>query len=170
MMMILGLFEKTKVTGSTMKKKEVLEQMLGRLKLRRWSLSHCIVKHELRVRRHAITNLEKNYQDNQDMISRLKAFSASANYPYSDHSPVSRPSPWWRGVTTINSALWSLRRPRTSGQRSRALRNRWPRMLRDWWPGGVFTRNPGESTFRDRNGSHPRHQIPGPVHEYLWKQ
>lgn len=42
--------------------------------------------------------------------------------------------------------LRSVRRPRTSGQSSRALRTRWPRMLRDWWPTrrGVYKASWGE--------------------------
>ena len=75
MMMILGLLGKTKVTGPTMKK-VVLEQMLVKLKMKFVSIALC---RQTRVRSHAITNLEKNYQDNQDVMSRLKARLESWN-------------------------------------------------------------------------------------------
>lgn len=74
-MMILGLLGKTKVTGPTMKK-VVLEQMLVKLKMKFVSIALC---RQTRVHSHAITNLEKNYQDNQDVMSRLKARLESWN-------------------------------------------------------------------------------------------
>ena len=71
-MMILGLLGKTnKVTGPTMKKNVVLEQMLVKLKMTMTFVSLC---RQTRLCRHTITNLleKKNKQDKQGMMSRLK--------------------------------------------------------------------------------------------------